>query len=138
MSEEILEVIETKQPKVLYFTSSRVIVGNIGGGARSVGLGIAFGALGGLAEARMQAKKKEQLSKLSPESILTADKKNFGIYYTDITQVELRKKLMGRREIRLATSVAKYDFDLKKPKELENYINTLHPILGDKLVISSV
>lgn len=138
MSEEILEVIETKQPKVLYFTSSKVIVANIGGGARGVGLGMVFGALGGLAEGRIEAKKKEQLSKLSAESILTADKKNFGISYMDITQVELRKKLMGRREIRLATSAAKYDFDLKKPKELENYVNTLRPILGDKLVISSV
>jgi hypothetical protein len=135
MSEEILEVVDTKQAKVLYFTSSRVIVANIKAGG---GLGLAFGALGGLAEARMQAKKKEQLSKVSPESILTADRKNFAIPYADINEVELRKKLMGRREIRLTTGAAKYDFDLGKAKEFEKYLNTLRPIFGDKLIVSSV
>lgn len=137
MSEEILEVVDTKQAKVLYFTSSRVIVANIKAGG-GLGLGLAFGALGGLVEARMQAKKKEQLSKVSPESILTADKKNFAIPYADINEVELRKKLMGRREIRLTTGAAKYDFDLRKAKEFEKYLNTLRPIFGDKLIVSSV
>lgn len=131
MNEEILVVIDTTEKKALYFTSNRVIVAKLAGSA----LSWAFGMGGAIAEARMAAKKKEQLSKLSPESILTADKKNFAIPYTEVTQVELLKKRFGRK-IRIVAGTAKHEFWLGKPKELENYVNTLRPVLEDKLVIS--
>lgn len=131
MNEEILVVIDTTEKKALYFTSNRVIVAKLAGSA----LSWAFGMGGAFAEQRMAAKKKEQLSKLSPESILTADKKNFAIPYTEVTQVELLKKRFGRK-IRIVAGTAKHEFWLGKPKELENYVNTLRPVLEDKLVIS--
>lgn len=132
MNEEILVVIDTNERKALYFTSNRVIVAKVGGQA----LSMAFGIAGALAESRMQAKKKEQLSKLTPESILTADKKNFAIPYTEITKVELFKKMFGRK-IRIIVGGKKHEFSLGKPKELESYVNTLRPVLADKLVVSS-
>jgi len=85
----------------------------------------------------MAAKKKEQLSKLSPESILTADKKNFAIPYTEVTQVEmLKKRRFHAAMVRIVAGAKKHQFVLDKPKELENYVNILRPVLEDKLVIS--
>lgn len=131
MNEEIVEMIETADRKALYFTSNRVIVAKLGGQA----LSMAFGVFGALAESRMRAKKKEQLSKLSPESVLTADKKNFAIPYSEITKVEFFKKMLGRK-IRIIAGAKKHEFGLSKPKELESYVNSLRPILADKLVVS--
>jgi len=131
VNEEILEVIETTDRKGLYFTSNRVIIAKLGGQA----LSMAFGVFGALAESRMRAKKKEQLSKLSPESILTADKKNFAIPYTEVTKVELFKKMLGRK-VRITVGAKKHEFSLSKPKEFENYVNVLQPLLGDKLTVS--
>lgn len=132
MNEEILVVIDCTVT-ALYFTSNRVIVAKLAGSALST----FFGLGGMLAEQRMAAKKKEQISKLSPESILTADKKNFAIPYTEVTQVELLKKRRFRVPmVRVVAGAKKHQFVLGKPKELENYANILRPILEEKLVVS--
>lgn len=132
MNEEILEVIETKDRKALYFTSNRVIVAKLGG----MGLTLAFGVLGALAESRMRAKKEEQLSKLSPQSILTADKKNFEIPYTEVSKVEMSKGFLGSKIRIITVGAKKHQFKLSKPKEFQSYVNVLQPILSDKLSVS--
>ena len=131
MNEEILEVIETTDRKGLHFTSNRVIVAKLGGQA----LSMAFGVFGALAESRMRAKKKEQLKKLSPESILTADKKNFAIPYTEVTKVEMSKGFLGGK-VKITVGAKKHQFKLSKPKEFQSYVNVLQPILSDKLSVS--
>jgi len=131
VNEEILEAIETKDRKVLYITSNRLIIAKLGGQA----LSMAFGVFGALAESRMRAKKKEQLSKLSPESVLTANKKNFAIPYTDVTKVEMSKGFLGQK-ITITVGAKKHKFAPSKRKEFDDYVNVLQPLLGDKLTVS--
>ena len=131
MIEEIIEAIETNDRKMLYFTSNRVIVASIGGRVLSA----TFGLLGALAEAQMRAKKKEQLQKLTPESILTADKSNFALPYNEVGTIEISKKMLGRK-VRIISGTQKHEFWMAKPKEYEEYVNILRPVLGDKLVVS--
>jgi hypothetical protein len=134
MGEEILTVIGTGKPETLFFTSKRVIIAKTGGMASRMAMQSAFGVLGALAEQRREAKKKEELSKLTPESILSADKKNFGIPYEEIVKVEFFKKLLSQK-MRITTGTDKYEYYVAEPKKKQpEYLNTLRAVLGDKLV----
>lgn len=83
MGEEIVEVFETRERNGLYFTTDRIIVAKLGGDE----LSILFGNIGAIVEARRRAKRKEQFSKLSVESILAADTENFAIPYSEVTRI---------------------------------------------------
>jgi hypothetical protein len=132
MKEEVLITIETGGNEALFFTSNRVVVARLVGTATSWGLAAALGGIfGTIAESKMRDKKLNELRKLSPESILTDNKKNFAIPYTEITEVELGKKLKIT-----AGGWHVHKFGLLKSKERESYANTLRPVLGDKLVVS--
>ncbi|MEE9198597.1 MAG: hypothetical protein V3U26_02245 [Dehalococcoidia bacterium] len=138
VNEETLVTVVPAQARVLFFTSNRLIVANVEVTAW-INVLYVFAMIGGLiiglVRARTRAKKTEKLSKLSPESILTADKKNFGISYAEISNVKLFKRGRGRK-IRVTAGAAKHEFWLSQPKEFENYVNVLRPVLAEKLAVS--
>ncbi len=127
MGEEIVEVFETRERNGLYFTTDRIIVAKLGGDE----LSILFGNIGDIVEARRRAKRKEQFSKLSAESILAADTENFAIPYSEVTRIEWSKK-----KANIISGSFTYKFKLKKRKEFEGCVDTLSSILGGKLFVS--
>jgi hypothetical protein len=130
MQEEIIETIEVKDNKAVFFTPRRAIVAKLVGKGTSTGMWLGFGWAGDIAVSKMRSKKLGELSKISPESILTDNKDNFAIPYEETTKWELGKKL------KIFTGARKQEFKLEKSKERETYANTLRPVLGDKLVVS--
>ena len=130
MQEEIIATIEMKKEQALFFTPTRVIVATLVGKGTSTGMKVGLGWAGRIAVSEMRKHRLEELSQVSPESILTADKKNYAIPYEETTKVELGKKL------RIFAGPKKHEFKLSKGKERENYANALRPVLGDKLFVS--
>ena len=134
MSEEtLITVVPTTanpQSKVLCFTSNRVIVADVHYNLIIYVLG---GLIAGPLQYRTRNKKAEALSMLSPESILTDDKKNFAVPYAELDKVELKMKGRG---VRIIAGTAKYEFWLNKPQDFEDLDNKLRPVLADKLVVS--
>lgn len=131
----------------LYFTPNRAIVAKTGG-VRWYWLllviilgGIILGLILALIIAaiigRRSKKKFKELSELSSESILTADKKNFGILYPDITRVEMKKRTFLRSKIEIIlTSGEKHEFYILKKKEFEDYVNLIRSVLPNKTYVS--
>lgn len=92
MHEDILEAIETTERKMLYITPDKIIIAKL----ESFTSYVVTQPLPLLGYVDLYAKKKERLGKLSPEAILTADKKNFAIPYSEITRLEMSMdKLTG-------------------------------------------
>ena len=136
VNEEILAVISTNEGKALFFTSNRVIIAKLASLGSILGMRLAFGLVGEFLQRHKEAKKEEQLSEFSPESILKADKKNLEIPYTEITQVELFKKWLVGKLLRITVGKTKRVFIVDKPKKLQDCANALRPILGDKMIVS--
>jgi hypothetical protein len=131
MKEEIIATIEVQNNQAIFCTSCRAVVAKLVGTGTSVGMTFAFGWLAsGIAESKMRAKKLKELSQISPESILTDNKKNFAVPYEEITRLELGKKL------KIFTGPKKLEFRLSNAKEREAYANALRPMLGERLVVS--
>ena len=134
MHDEILDIIETKDRKALCITPDKVIIaelGNAGGGPSLVAV---FGLLGEVVDSERRGSKKEQIGKLSPEGILTADEKNFAIPYTEIIRVEMSKGFLGSK-VKLIVGVREHKFKLKNTDEYYKCKFALKPVLGDKLVV---
>ena len=137
MKEELLVAIGTRGnvPMGLFFTSNRLIIARTGStAARIASYGFGWGgqAVGEAAE----DKKLKELSKVSPESILTDNKNNFAIPYSDIIQVEMFKKMLSGRQIRINMGTKKQQFRLSNPRKYKEYADILKSVLGDKLVVS--
>jgi len=130
MQEEIIETIEVKDDKAVFFTPKRAIVATLVGKGTSTGLSFGLGLAGDIGVSKMRSKKLGELSKVSPESILTDNKHNFAIPYEETTKWELGKKL------KIFTGAKKQEFKLCKSKERETYASALRPVLGDKLIVS--
>ena len=143
MSEEVLVAIPTGKLEALFFTSNRVIIARTesAGSRFTRSLPFAFfGALGMAIAARIQqsqqAKKTKELSKLTPESILSADKKNFAIPYEEIMKVEFFKKIWGPK-VRISAGAGKYEYyAAKSSKNQLEMVNTLRTVLGNKVIAS--
>ncbi len=136
--EEILEVIETVGGKVLYITPNSIIVARL----RSVSfigyftvLYWLFGMLTSIFEKEMTDERKEKLGKLSPERILTADKKNFAIPYSDVIRLEMSKGFLGSK-VKIMIGVNKHQFKLRNTNEYYKCMSALKPVLEDKLTVS--
>jgi hypothetical protein len=69
--------------ETLYFTSERTVVAKTSGGKSSMLLG----AVGGVLQYQEAKKKGEQYSQLSLEDILKADKSNYAIPTSEVTEV---------------------------------------------------
>ena len=96
MGEEVLGIMraDTKtfmghREEQLFFTSDRVIVARLKGGFPAAWM---FGAIGAAIEvgmARKAERKAEEHAKISPESVLKADRHNYAIPNSEIIEVKL-------------------------------------------------
>ena len=118
----------------LYFTPKRAIVAKTAGVPWIWVLVSLF--IGALIRGRRAKKRFKELSELSPESILTADKKNFGILYPDITRVEMKKGTFRSKIEIILTSREKHKFYILKKKEFEDYVNLIRSVLPNKTYVS--
>jgi hypothetical protein len=138
VNEEALVTIVPAGARAVCFTSNRVILANVDATPLIYVLFV-FAMLGGLiiglVQQRTRRRKTEELNKLSPASILTADKKNSAIPYAELSKVELVKTIGGGK-IRITVGTVKHEFGLSQPKELEGYVNVLRPLLAEKLAVS--
>ena len=138
MHEEILEVIETFGRKALCITPNSIIIARLRGvsfvGFLIVLYGL-FGRLTSIFEKEMTDEKKEKLGKLSPEGILTADKKNFAIPYSDVTRLEMSKGFLGSK-VKIMIGVNKHQFKLRNTNEYYKCMSALKTVLEDKLTVS--
>lgn len=136
MTEEIHGVIENCMGNIgrninLFFTSNRVIVAKTG---NTFAWQYAFGAVGGIIEKKAIQKRSEEMKKLSVESILTADKKNFDIPYIEVNKVEMKKPgMLSGGIIKIFTNTKKYQFVLQNKKSYENYLNLMTSLFNVKL-----
>ncbi len=132
MNEETVIIIETTETKALLFTTSRMIVAEVG--APGDAATASFASFSVLLAELMRHRKMRRLRKLSPENILTADKKNFAIPYAEIGKVEL---FGGRasKKILITAGTSTYEFLLSKPKEFQRYVNDLRFVLAGKLAV---
>jgi len=148
MSEKVFGIIKVNRGntrETLFLTPDRVIVARTSGG-----FGGMFGGIGAVISEYKGKKKEKEYLELSPESVLTADKKNFAIPKSEITKVELKKRRFGK-ELNIATSKKKYEWSdkiyeehkwnvaglipEKKDAKLEDYEDILRPIFGEKLSV---
>jgi hypothetical protein len=139
---------------ILFFTSERLIAAKVGGQHEELTL---------IADSCAFARKAEELKDVSIESILKADKDNFEIPYTDITDIEIKKagwkeRLMsnvpalipiGTMRIRIRdkeeqkfhiTRTERMDPSSpsgSRPQVLEDCINIVCSVLSDKLSVKS-
>jgi hypothetical protein len=103
-------------------------------GTWTIGVG---GVVGVILDAR-EAKKKEEHRELSLEDILKADKNNYAISNSDITEVELKKLWRGTHiQIKTSKKYGKTKWDVEGSwKDVgEKYDNMLRPIFGDRLSV---
>jgi len=130
----------------LYFTPNRAIVAKTAG-VRWYWLllviilgGIILGLILALVIAaiigRRSKRKFKELSEVSPESILTADKKNFGIPYPNITRVEMKRRTFFANKIKIFTRWKKHEFGIVEKGESENYVNLIRSVLPNKTYVS--
>jgi hypothetical protein len=147
MSEEVLATIGVHRTthmghvtifETLFFTPYRTVVAR----KSSWKGGTLFGAIGGAIEATLQQredkKKGEQYSMLSLEDIIKADKNNYAIPNSEITEVELQKYVRVTK-INIKTG-KKYGETKWLAEGLwkdvgEKYENMLRPIFKDNLIV---
>jgi hypothetical protein len=136
---------------MLCFTENRLIVSKTGGKGKALGVALAFGAIGSGLAARSEKKKREELKKLTPESVLKADKNNFAIPHSNIVRMEMKKKrfsafvrviadqqfgkdMKRKKDNRTQQDVYVFEKNLENKKEYENYLNLARSVLSDKVV----
>jgi len=78
----------------------------------------------------------KKLSELPPESVLTANKKNFEIPNHDITRVEVKKGRIGfPHRIKILTNSERHEFSIIGKKQLERHVRFIHSVLPDKVYV---
>ena len=132
MNEETVIIIETTETKTLCFTTDRMIVAEVG--APGDAATASFAPFAVLLAELMRHRKMRRLRKLSPENILTADRKNFVVSYAEISKVELFRSRPGLK-VRITASASTYEFLLAKPKKFQSYVNDLRFVLAGKLAV---
>ena len=115
MNKETVLIIGTTETKALCFTTNRMIVAEVG--ASSDAYTVSFAPFASLLLDLRQRKKLRHLRNLSPEGILTANKKNFAVSYAEIDKVELFV-VRPYQKIRITAGAATYEFLLPKPTAL--------------------
>lgn len=116
----------------LVFTNERLIVtvkGLLSQIAMSGGaFGAAGAAVGGAVAARGDAKRGERVNQMTPEEILQSEKRNFAVPYSNITRLELGKK-MGTSRLYVVTPGETYKFKFQgiKSEQLENWFRSIVP-----------
>jgi len=140
MKEEILGRVEVEDKwgnlLNVVFTSNRIIVARLATILPHLILPALFGGPGDWRKERRE--RREEYGRLSAESILKADEKNFEISYTEIVKVEMKKPGTFRgAKIKIFTSNKTYEFTSKEKKDLfDERINLVRSVLPDKLSIT--
>jgi len=116
---------------VIIFTTERIIVA-----VQSMlfqiasGMGGAGGAIGAVAGQGAMKRQdiKGKLDQLSPEEILSANKKNFQVPYTGVTKIQVGKKI-GTSRLYIQTPSETYKFKLQfiKLEQVESSIRSFLP-----------
>ena len=94
------------------------------------GMGGAGGAIGAVAGQGAMKRQdiKGKLDQLSPEEILSANKKNFQVPYTGITKIQVGKKLgTSRLYIQTPSETYKFKFQFIKLEQVESSIRSFLP-----------
>jgi len=142
MSEEILGRIEVADKwdnlLNLVFTSNRIIIARLVSGLGTALRGVTLGTLGWALTRREKGEKREEYGRLSTESILKADKKNFAIPYVGIIKIEMKKPgTFSGGKIKIFTSDKTHEFTFKEKKELfDERVNLVRSVLPDKLSLT--
>ena len=116
----------------LIFTNERLIVTVKGLLSQIAMSGGAFGAVGGAVgaavAARGESKRGEQVNQMTPEQILQSEKRNFAVPYSNITRMELGKK-MGTSRLYVVTPEETYKFKFQgiKSEQLEEWFRSIVP-----------
>lgn len=77
----------------------------------------------------------KKLRESPPESVLTANKKNFEIPYHDITRIEMKKgRIIVPIKIKIITNSEEHEFALGK-KQLERLVRFIRSVIPDKVHI---
>jgi len=116
----------------MYITTNRIIIAKIGS---NLGWTLAFGVVGTYAAQRSADKKSAQLSQLTPESILKADKHNYEILNNEITQIEIKKPgAITTGKISIKTTYKTHKFVFKTKEEYNNNIDLFTRLFGSRLI----
>jgi hypothetical protein len=116
---------------VIIFTTERIIVA-----VQSMlfqiasGMGGAGGAIGAVAghDAMKRQDIKSKFNQLSPQEILGSNKKNFQVPYTDVSKIQVGKKLgTSRLYIQTPNETYKFKFQAVKLEEVEGSIRSFLP-----------
>jgi len=116
---------------VIIFTTERIIVAvqsmlfQIASGMG--GAGGAIGAVAGQGAVKRQDIK-GKLDQLSPEEVLSANKKNFQVPYTGVTKIQVGKKLgTSRLYIQTPSETYKFKFQFINFEQVESSIRSFLP-----------
>jgi hypothetical protein len=146
LSEEVVGVVPVIRSafmriitETLYFTAERTVVAKTSGGKSSMLLG----AVGGVLQYQEAKKKGEQYSQLSLEDILKADKSNYAIPTSEVTEVELKKYgKVAKINFKTTTQHGKTLYGETKWQTLEPWKDTgeklenmLRSIFKDRLIV---
>jgi len=117
----------------MYITTNRIIIAKTG---NNLGWTLAFGMVGSLAAQHSADKKSNQLSQLTPESVLKSNKKNFDIQNNEIIEIEIKKPgTLSPGKITLKTHDSTYKFIFKDKEEYTKNINLFERLYKNKLII---
>lgn len=130
----------------LLMTNRRIVAAKVGRFNSTFGVGgVASGGLvGGLIGAGLDAtvnrgrkKKTEEMAQMTPEMILTQDKKNFQIDYASIQSVEMSAPgLMGVGNIKIMTPGKEHKFQVQTNKEtFMPYISLFQQVLPGRVFV---
>jgi len=135
-AQKIVGFIVTGHSEDLFFTRDRVLVVKKGSIAKFLG----WGFMGSMADALYKGYKAGRLSELSPDKVLTANKRNFAISYDEISKIEIRKWAFpfGAWKITIETNTDKHAFDwaLGAGRDVKKHTGFLVPLLSNKLSIN--
>ena len=118
---------------VIIFTTERIIVA-----VQSMlfqiasGMGGAGGAIGAVAGQGAMKRQdiKGKLDQLSPEEVLSANKKNFQVPYTGVTKIQVGKKLgTSRLYIQTPSETYKFKFQFIKLEQLKARFEVFYHLL---------
>ena len=131
MTEETLGIIKVQKWKLnLVVTTERIVVAK---GLGTIRLGN-FSTPESIAERIWAKERSEDMKKLTAESILKADKKNYVINYAQIQHayVNIPGFLSGAR-LEILTAEKDYEFTLSDKKRYKEDLDLLSSVLKDKL-----